>query len=173
MENKKYFLAAFALCALLFASCGFYSETQSVEFFLPQISSEKIQENNLNLVYFSPEGILCSETVNQESQKNSFVLEMNKNSASAVLVYCGENLYGCIYPFCTELSEEDSFSAKTLFLLTQGSYSSFKETQNFLNYFNWQRFIKDCREKENVWECNIENVMTKIAKGTYKKSDLK
>ncbi len=170
MENKKKFLAALFFCVLLFVSCEFYSETQNVEFFLPQISSEEIEKSYLNLLYFDSAGILCSEDVSQE---NSVALKMNKNSASPVLLYCDQSLFGCIYPFCTELSEEDAFAAKTLFLLTQGSFCSFYETQNFLNFFNWQRFIKDCREKENIWECDIENVMKKIASGTYKKSDLK
>lgn len=185
MKHFKFILIFFANICLLF-SCSFFSDTEIVNFELPNI------QNDLEILYFDSSGNLqkkiftCGELKTQASETRFIQIEVNKNSCTGIFAFCPSELssvsndicdnsknFGCIYPYSTKLCTEDSFASKTLFLLSAGSSHNFQQTQNFLNHFNWQRFLKDCREQENIWSCNMEIIMQKIANGTYKKSDLK
>lgn len=178
MKHFIFFLIfAAKICVLV--SCSFFSDTEIVNFELPKIQCD------LEILYFDSSGNLqkkiftCEELKNQTDKTNFIQIEVNKNSCLSVFAFCPSELsdlskkFGCIYPYSTKLCSENAFASKTLFLLNAGSSNDFRQTQNFLNHFNWQRFLKDCAEKENIWSCNIENIMQKIASGTYKKSDLK
>ncbi len=172
-----FFLENFYLC--IFISCNFFSSTEIISFELPNVQSD------LEILYFDTFGNLqkkyftCEEFKNQTCETNFMQIEVNKNSCSSVFAFCPNEFsdnsknFGCIYPYSTKLCTENAFASKTLFLLNAGSSNNFSQTQNFLNHFNWQRFLKDCAEKEDIWSCNMENIMKKIASGTYKKSDLK
>lgn len=189
MKHFKIILIFLAnICVLV--SCNFFSDTEIVNFELPNI------QNDLEILYFDSSGNLqkkvftCEELKTQTSETRFIQIEVNKNSCTGVFAFCPTKLsnefsnvsnnicdssknFGCIYPYSTKLCSENAFASKTLFLLNAGSSNNFQQTQNFLNHFNWQRFLKDCAEKENIWSCNMENIMKKIASGTYKKSDLK
>lgn len=174
MKHFKFFLILFSNICLLF-SCSFFSNTEIINFELPHIQCD------LEILYFDISGNLQKKFLTYGNLKNckNIQIEVNKNSCSAIFAFSPNDIsdnsknFGCIYPYSAKLCTEDSFASKTLFLLSAGSSHNFHQTQNFLNHFNWQRFLKDCREKENIWSCNMEIIMQKIANGTYKKSDLK
>lgn len=174
MKHFKFILIFFANICLLF-SCSFFSNTEIINFELPDIQCD------LKILYFDISGNLQKKFLTCRNLKNckNIQIEVNKNSCTGIFAFSPDDIsdnsknFGCIYPYSTKLCIEDSFASKTLFLLSAGSSHNFQQTQNFLNHFNWQRFLKDCREKENIWSCNMEIIMQKIANGTYKKSDLK
>lgn len=155
---RQFFL--FGLCSLLF-SCSRFSVHEDIRFTLPESSSWKVFSSCCEPFVFNG---------------NDFVLSVVKNEPTAVIVRSEISSveFGAIYPFDSELSEFHVFPAQVLYSLILSSVNSEEEKMYCLSTFNWKRFEEDCEVLgENIWKVNKESVMRKIAKGTFRKSDLK
>lgn len=85
-----------------------------------------------------------------------------------------ENLYGTIYPFSNRLTKQDAFASdilQTLYFCSKESGSS-SQLDNYLARFNWERFLEKIREKENPWNLDRQKILSSIASGTFKVTDL-
>lgn len=162
MKCLLYFrLFLLVLFGSLFLSCRNFSETEAVEFYLPYSSvwRVKISEKGKFRVY-----------------GNTFRIAAMKNSVTAVVAVelNGQKKYGAIYPYNFSLTEENAFPALVLYSLAEGSVNSKDEKEYYLSTFNWQKFEEACHALgQDVWKVDKEEVMVKIAKGVFKKSDLK
>lgn len=107
---------------------------------------------------------------------NSFELNVDKNDAFAV---CAEGKVsgmscGAIYPYNDFLCEQNAFPAQILLSIVLSSTNSEEEKQYCLSTFNWDRFELECLELgDDIWKVNKESIIRKIAKGTFRKNDLK
>lgn len=162
MKCLLYFrLFSLVLFVPLFSCCRSFSETEAVEFYLPYSSvwRVKISENGKYRVY-----------------GNTFRIAAMRNSVTAVVAVelNGQKKYGAIYPYNFSLTEENAFPALVLYSMMEGSVNSNSEKEYCLSTFNWEKFEEACHVLgQDVWKVDKEEIMVKIAKGTFKKSDLK
>jgi len=163
----------FALFFLGISISCFYSMECWADFSLPDLQGE------VCLNYVNSQGLQVWEKIPSEQLGKSLIIQVNKNSPHPLLLYREDNgeLYGAIYPYSCEIKKDDAFAASILMGLYSGAYyrkeQNFSQVQDYLSYFNWQLFMKDCREVENVWALNRQKIMEDIAAGTFSKKNLK
>ena len=175
MKKNIFVLLIFAVTAVV-CSCSFFEETEDVTFNLQAASSENqtlTEKNQWEIFYISEDGSLSS----LKSFGGKINLAVPKNMAFAVTCICESTAecYGTIYPYKTNLTAEDFFAADVLLSLTAAAVreKDYKEVQLYLSRFNWQRFMSECSNFPDKSKLDKEKVMTAIASGKFKKTDIK
>lgn len=165
MRILKIICRIFFFLPAMLISCSHFLKTEYVCFYLPEKTTGR-------LIYSRQ----CVQQQTDFKEQNKIFLDMEKNEATAILVFTEENVhpYGAIYPYEENLSKESAFAAEILHTLTVNSTASDKKTKDYLSKFNWKRFLKETKAfGDDVWKLNKELIMQKIASGTFKKTDLK
>lgn len=150
----------------LFSSCIFSMEERA-SFRLPDLNGD------CSFTYVNLKGEQVWKNISAEDRNGIILLDVNKNIPFPLLVYSGDNLevYGAIYPFTDKVTREDAFAASILLGLYSGAWrnreQSFAQVQDYLSYFNWSAFMKDCHDIEDIWSLDRQNIMENIAAGTF------
>lgn len=162
---RKHLFVNVFLLAILCQSCIMFEENQDVLFLLPFESQWTV--NISNETSFQVNG-------------NSFSCSLRKNNATGLVATCsacdenGEVIVGAIYPHNFSLTQENAFPAQMLYSIVMSSTNSREQKDYCISTFNWKKFEESCHELgEDIWLVDRESVMRKIARGTFKKSDLK
>ena len=106
---------------------------------------------------------------------DSFSILVDKNISLAIIAWDSEgNKCGAIYPYNYDLAKDYCFASDVLYSLSLGATCSSGEKNYCLSTFNWRRFENECIALgDDISKVNKENIMNRIAKGIFKKSDLK
>lgn len=148
-------------CLFCNTACNLFEDSEEVEFTLPENAEWKI----------------CTSCGSEFVTKGrSFSVRFAKNEPAALVAYRMNSFEtaGAIYPFNARLTVQNAFAAQVLYSLALSSSNSDKEKRYYLSTFNWKRFEEECALiGKDIWKVNKEDVMKKIADGTFKKTDLK
>jgi len=165
----------YVFIAICFTGCNFSSDEIVV------ITIEDcFQDSRINDCYF----MSCDEQLNPKIERiDNFVdysIKIDKRYLCPFLVYelnQGKIVsppYGCIYPYSSVMTKKDSFASYILYNLCIGSTDMDKEAvKRYLLSFNWELFMEYIDEVEDPWLLDEELIISKIAQGTFRKSDIK
>lgn len=160
----------YILClSLVLSSCEFWKTTESVEFSISPAS-----KNTGGWKILSSE--VPGEPLYLAADNYDFELELQPNAFTAVLAYTDGSAFplGAIYPCTTILNAQDGFAADVFYtLINLPSEENAAQVKEYLNYFNWQRLMTECRKYENPWNLDKNHLVQSIASGTFKLSDIR
>lgn len=152
-------IAAIILC-LSVSSCGHFYGDELVSFTLPKNDTWIARTSSGRTFKVSGD---------------SFSILVEKNISLAIIAWDSEgNKCAAIYPYNYRLDRDYCFASEVLYSLSLGSSNSSEEKNYCLSTFNWRRFENECIALgDDIVKVNKENIMNRIARGTFKKSDLK
>ncbi|MBR6295982.1 MAG: hypothetical protein IKR40_05855 [Treponema sp.] len=156
----------------LIAGCDIISETECVRM---DFSSVDLTPDSWYVSCCDGE----SEQVHvQDGSVKCLELELPKNCPAGILVYPVEDSVrgkplGALYPFQDEISVAGGFVAYIADRLYRGAENDAESSRDYIARFNWPRFIEVCSEAEDPWRLDCERIVSAIASGSFKKSDVK
>ena len=134
-------------------------------------------EKNLvveKILYFDKENKIQQISQKDFSQdnlaKNSFLLELEENHLSPILVYFENEIYpqGTIYPYSKEISKTNGFSAKILFRFLNETKSTNQNLLiDYIEKFNWTKFMEKVATYENPWDLDQELILENLANKSF------
>lgn len=141
---------------------------------------EETEEVTFLLPFESQWNVNVSDGSSFKVDGKIFTCRIRKNNATGLVATCSayeencEVMVGGIYPYNMDLSKANGFPAQILYSIAMSSTNSRAQKDYCISTFNWKRFEETCHELgDDIWLVDREGVMRKIAKGTFKKSDLK
>ncbi len=168
----------FLLLPVGFSSCLFYRENYA-DFSVPQEVIEASETSEVYLSYMTLAGLEVHEVISKGELEKGLLLPAKKNLPFPLLLYVkGKSLevYGAIFPYTKQVSKKGELAASVLQGLYAGAEKSdvqtFSKVQEYLAYFNWQKFIKECEALEEPDKVDRQKIMEDIAAGTFSKSSL-
>ncbi len=168
----------FLLLPVGFSSCLFDKENYA-DFSIPQEVIEAAERNEVYLSYMTIAGLEVHELISKNELEKGLLLPAKKNIPFPLVVYVkGKSLeaYGAIFPYTKQVSKKGELAASVLQGLYAGAEKSDKQTfskvQEYLSYFNWQKFMKECEALEEADKVDRQKIMEDIAAGTFSKSSL-
>ena len=156
----------------LILGCEMISSTESVHI---DFSSLGLLPDSWYISCFDGE---IEQRIVQDGREKSLSVIVEKNTPIGILVYPvvssvkGRPL-GALYPFQSEISETGGFVAYIAERLYRGSENDGACSRDYLARFNWPKFIEICNEVDDPWKLDSERIISAIASGTFKKSDIK
>lgn len=184
--HKVFFILIVVLVPVLSASCSFFARTQAVEFAVPEYAGTvPVEQWRICVACGTVDGDGNVFREYSVPAGGALLLDLPKNYAAAVLAYplAEENVadadvlkpWGAVFPWYTELAEQDGFAATVLYRLYRSadySLQSGDQIRDFAGRFNWKRFVPLCRKLSNQWLVDGTRVVQAIAAGKFKKTDL-
>jgi len=174
MEIKKIVISSVLVIFSLglISGCDMFSETECVRM---DFSPVDLTPDSWYVSCYDGE----SEQVRvQDGSVRCLELELPKNCPAGILVYPvvssvrGRPL-GALYPFQDEISVAGGFVAYIADRLYRGSENDAECSRDYIARFNWPKLIEICSAVDDPWLIDGERIVSAIASGTFKKSDVK
>ena len=169
------FAAAFIAVVQVFSGCELFSLTETAEFSLETECAGVLGEARALDVFCvsSPD---LEQYVRVDGGCRSMSFSVPRNYVSAVLAYpvvegFRQRPVGTVYPCSCRLDVTGGFVAEVLARIYRQSEDG--AVQDYVTRFNWQRLYDECAEFEDPWALDMDRIVKSIAKGSFRKSDLK
>ncbi|MBP5752363.1 MAG: hypothetical protein J6W60_05840 [Treponema sp.] len=176
--RKLYFISAVMVAVVtVFSGCAIFSLTETVDF---SMETEALCRNAggdfQGIELFCVSSPEIESHIRVQADCREFPFSLPKNYVSAVLAYpvvdgFRKRPLGAVYPYSCKLDVTGGFVAEVLarvYRLAEGS-----GVQDYLSRFNWQRLYDECAVYEDPWVLDMDRIVKAIAKGSFRKSDLK
>lgn len=170
---KKMNILILTVIFMLISSCSMVLPTVEVDF---SISSEIPSDFDfLEIRVF--DGTIEKRLELKDIGKG-FSLELPKNVVLGILAFPVKDdkrltPFGAVYPYSTHLDFKNGFTALLIERLYRGSLDTQAQTQDFISRFNWPKLVDLCSDFENPWDLDAQRIITAIASGRFKKSDVR
>ncbi len=168
--RKRNLLWMILIFVMMLSGCFWDSEECIVitaDGFAPRSGIVVYPDSNCNMISVEFSGELSLE------------ITVNRNEPLPILVYQKENNfissrpYGCIYPYSTCASQKCGFASSVFYNLYMSSSAPSEQVREYCSRFNWKRFMELIDRYEDPWLLDQENIVSKIASGKFRSTDIK